>query len=138
MAGTSTSRLKTGLHKFDRQLPTFATAIEQTREVLLLGLLEVLEVAGESHVVLAIDKARIREVCAAVVRSAVALIDHLRSRQGPDDIEVFSIEPGAPFDKHLMQTEEGGNGVVSCTICPGLRQASSQHRMLLKPVVVLA
>lgn len=136
--GANTSEFKSKLHKFDRRLPSFRSAIEQTREVLLLGLLEVFEVAGESQIVLAIDRARLRETCTAVIHSALALVDHLRSRQGQVDVELFSIEPGTRFNKGLMDTEEGESGIVSCTICPGLREAGARRRILLKPMVVLA
>lgn len=103
----------------------------------MYGLLEVLELAGESHIVLAIDRDRVREACTAVVQSALRLADHLKSGQGPDDVEVFSAYPGTQFDESWMKAEEGDKGVVSFTICPGLRLANRQNVIVLKPTVVL-
>lgn len=132
----SAAQLKFELHKYDRLSSSFRAAVEKTREVLFLGLLEVLELSNEGQVALSIDRHRVRDACSEVVSAAVRLADVLRSGQA-QEIEIFLIGAGRPFNEKTMEAEGGTKGTVVCTIYPGLRETGLGGRILLKPTVLL-
>ena len=119
------------LHDVDRHGPEFSLSLKETESLLLLGISEIFDLAGEASVFPLLDGRITGKACSKVVELAVKLADQIRLSYFTANLEISFVEPGEPFNSATMECEdpEDGEAVIG-TVALGLNRVGYAGEVL--------
>ena len=119
------------LHDVDRHGPEFSLSLKETESLLLLGVSEIFDLAGEASVFPLLDGRITGKACSKVVELAVKLADQIRLSYFTANLEISFVEPGEPFNSATMEREDpGDDGAVIGTVALGLSRVDCVGEVL--------